>query len=108
MAPDADAPSAPAPEKIVRSAGPGEAVTIEVPVIPKEMRTVRIPAHSGPTAIAYVKDLPWVDTPDRLFQDLLDGNHDSDDEPDCPRSGRSPRSIRGVTVSGNNLFLLRL
>lgn len=64
-------PQAPAPASIARTAGPGEAVTIEVPVVPKEIRTNRVPVHSGPIAIAYVKDLTWVDTPDRLFQDLL-------------------------------------
>jgi cholesterol transport system auxiliary component len=46
-------------------------VTIATPVIPKEIRTTRVPVHSGPIAIAYVEDLTWVDTPDRLFQDLL-------------------------------------
>jgi cholesterol transport system auxiliary component len=64
-------PSAPAPESVVRSANAGEAVTIETPVIPKELRSVRVPAQSGETAIAYIKGLQWVDTPDRLFQDLL-------------------------------------
>ena len=64
-------PQAPAPENVVRTAGPGEAVTIAIPVIPKEIRTTRVPVHSGPIAIAYVEDLTWVDTPDRLFQDLL-------------------------------------
>lgn len=64
-------PAAPAPESVVRSASAGEAVTIAVPVIPKELRTVRVPAQVGPTAVAYIKDLQWVDTPDRLFQDLL-------------------------------------
>ena len=65
------APSAPAPASVVRSANAGEAITIEVPVVPKELRSVRVPASSGETAIAYIKDLQWVDTPDRLFQDLL-------------------------------------
>lgn len=64
-------PQAPAPESIARTAQPGEAVTIELPVVPKEIRTNRVPVHSGPIAIAYVKDLTWVDTPDKLFQDLL-------------------------------------
>jgi cholesterol transport system auxiliary component len=64
-------PQAPAPASIARTAGPGEAVTIEAPVIPKEIRTNRVPVHSGPIAIAYVENLTWVDTPDRLFQDLL-------------------------------------
>ena len=65
------APSAPAPESVVRSASAGQAVTIETPIIPKELRGVRVPAFAGPTAIAYIKGLQWVDTPDRLFQDLL-------------------------------------
>ena len=64
-------PSAPAPTSVVRSANAGEAVTIDVPVIPKELRSVRVPAQVGETAIAYIKDLQWVDTPDHLFQDLL-------------------------------------
>ena len=64
-------PQAPAPESIARTAGPGESVTIDIPVIPKEVRTTRVPVHEGPIAIAYVKDLTWVDIPDRLFQDLL-------------------------------------
>ena len=64
-------PQAPAPDSIARTARPGEAVTIELPVVPKEIRTNRVPVHSGPIAIAYVQDLTWVDTPDKLFQDLL-------------------------------------
>ena len=64
-------PQAPAPENIARTAGPGESVTIDTPVIPREVRTTRVPVHEGPIAIAYVQDLTWVDTPDRLFQDLL-------------------------------------
>lgn len=65
-------PEAAAPESVVRNAGAGEAVTILVPIIPKELRTVRVPAQIGPTAVAYIKDLQWVDTPDRLFQDLIE------------------------------------
>ena len=65
------APSAAAPAQVVRSANAGEAVTIDVPVIPKELRSVRVPAQVGETAIAYIKGLQWVDTPDHLFQDLL-------------------------------------
>jgi cholesterol transport system auxiliary component len=65
------APSSPAPASVARSANAGEAVTIEVPVIPKELRSVRVPVQQGETAIAYIKGLQWVDTPDRLFQDLL-------------------------------------
>lgn len=62
---------APAPGSVTRSAAAGESVTIAVPVIPKELNTTRVPAQVGPTAVAYIKGLQWVETPDRLFQDLL-------------------------------------
>ena len=63
--------SAPAPQSIQRTAGPGDAITIDVPVVPKELATTRVPALVGPTAIAYIKDVQWVESPDRLFQDLV-------------------------------------
>jgi cholesterol transport system auxiliary component len=63
--------AAPAPPTISRAAAPGEAITIDVPVVPKEIATTRVPALVGPTAVAYIKDLQWVESPDRLFQDLL-------------------------------------
>lgn len=64
-------PTAPAPEAVVRSANAGESVTIETPIIPEELRTVRVPAQVGLTAVAYIQDLRWIDTPDDLLQDLL-------------------------------------
>jgi len=54
----------------VRSSSAGEAVTIAIPIIGKELRTTRVPAITY-TEVAYIEDLMWVDTPDRLFQDLL-------------------------------------
>ncbi len=63
--------AAPAPASISRAAAPGEALTIEVPVIPKELNTTRVPALVGPTAVAYIEDIQWVESPDKLFQDLL-------------------------------------
>lgn len=56
---------------VARSASAGQAVTIAVPVIGKELRTVRVPAQVSYMEVAYVEDLQWVDTPDRLFQELL-------------------------------------
>jgi cholesterol transport system auxiliary component len=64
-------PEAPQPVSIVRAANAGEAVTINVPIVAKELRTTRIPAQIGPTAVQYIEDIAWVDTPDRLFKDLL-------------------------------------
>lgn len=63
--------AAPAPAAVNRTAAAGEAITIDVPVIPKELATTRVPALAGPTAIAYIEDLLWVEQPDRLFQDLV-------------------------------------
>jgi cholesterol transport system auxiliary component len=63
--------SAPAPESIARASAPGETIMIDVPLIPKELATTRVPAQVGPTAIAYIQDLQWVESPDRLFQDLV-------------------------------------
>ena len=56
---------------MIRSASAGQAVTISVPIIPKELRTVRVPVQVSYMEVAYVEDLQWVDTPDRLFQELL-------------------------------------
>jgi cholesterol transport system auxiliary component len=62
---------APMPTDTTRTATAGQAVTIALPVVSKELRTIRVPARVSDTEVAYVKDLQWVDTPDRLFQDLL-------------------------------------
>ena len=64
-------PESAAPAQISRSAIAGEAVTIEVPIVAKELRSVRVPAQVGATSVAYIQDLQWVDTPDKLFQILL-------------------------------------
>jgi cholesterol transport system auxiliary component len=60
-----------APVTIARTAIAGEAVTIETPVIGKEIRQVRVPALEGPGRVTYIEDLQYVDTPDKLFQALL-------------------------------------
>ncbi|MFL6828997.1 MAG: ABC-type transport auxiliary lipoprotein family protein [Sphingomicrobium sp.] len=64
-------PQAPDPGQLVRAANAGEAVTIAVPTIGKELRTTRVPVQVTPTAIEYLTDLTLVDTPDRMFADLL-------------------------------------
>ena len=63
--------TAPLPASIARTATAGEALTIDVPVISKELSTTRVPALVGPTAVAYIEGLQWVESPDKLFQDLL-------------------------------------
>ena len=63
--------AAPLPASIARTAAAGEALTIDVPVISKDLNTTRVPALVGPTAVAYIEGLQWVESPDKLFQDLL-------------------------------------
>ena len=63
--------TAPSPGPIARSGNAGESVTIEEPVIAKEIRVTRVAAQVGSTTVAYIKDLNLVDTPDKLFKDLL-------------------------------------
>ena len=55
----------------VRVASAGDAVTISAPIVSKELRSIRVPVQVSHTEVAYVKNLQWVDTPDRLFKDLL-------------------------------------
>jgi cholesterol transport system auxiliary component len=64
-------PEAAATGEYTRSAAAGQSVTVTPPVISKELRTVRIPVQVTPTDVQYVTDAQWVDTPDRLFANLL-------------------------------------
>jgi len=64
-------PEAPTPADAVRSASAGQAVTIEVPETPTELKVLRVPVQVAPTEVEYVTNLQWADTPDRLFQRLL-------------------------------------
>lgn len=65
-------PEAPDPGNIARTASAGQAVTIATPVIPNELRTIRVPVQISPTDVQYVTNLQWVDTPDHLFQSLVE------------------------------------
>jgi cholesterol transport system auxiliary component len=59
------------PGEIARTASAGQAVTIAVPVVAKELRTNRVPVQVSPTDVQYVTNAQWVDTPDHLFQQLV-------------------------------------
>lgn len=65
-------PEAQEPAQIARSAAAGQAVTITTPTVPRELAVVRVPAQLSPTNVQYVTNLQLVDTPDRLFQGLLE------------------------------------
>jgi cholesterol transport system auxiliary component len=64
-------PEAAEPAQIARTAAAGQAVTINVPTVPKELSAVRVPVQISPTDVQYVANLQLVDTPDRLFQGLV-------------------------------------
>jgi cholesterol transport system auxiliary component len=64
-------PEAPDPGQIQRTANAGQTVTIATPIVAKELRTTRIPVQVTATDVQYVTDAQWVDTPDRLFADLI-------------------------------------
>jgi cholesterol transport system auxiliary component len=64
-------PEAPDPGQIARTAAAGQAVTVAAPVIAKELRTTRVAVQLTPTDVQYVTNLQMVDTPDKLFKDLL-------------------------------------
>jgi cholesterol transport system auxiliary component len=59
------------PGPMTRASHSGQAVSIAVPIVAKELRTVRVPVQVSPTDVQYVTNLQWIDTPDRLFQALL-------------------------------------
>jgi cholesterol transport system auxiliary component len=59
------------PGPMTRAGAPAQSVTIALPIVAKELRTVRVPVQLSPTDVQYVTGLQWVDTPDRLFKDLL-------------------------------------
>ena len=40
-------------------------------MVAKEIRTTRVAAQTGSTTVAYIKDLTLVDTPDKLFKNLV-------------------------------------
>ena len=65
-------PEAADPGAVQRTVNAGQAVTVSTPTVPKELRSVRVPVQLGPTDIQYVTDLQWVDTPDKLFQALVE------------------------------------
>ena len=64
-------PEIASPGEFERAANAGQAVTINTPVTGKDLHTVRVPVQVTPTDVQYVADAQWVDTPDRLFQNLV-------------------------------------
>jgi len=54
-----------------RTAAEGEAITVVVPAVPRELQTLRAPVHETEVGISYLKDAQWVEMPADLFARLL-------------------------------------
>jgi cholesterol transport system auxiliary component len=64
-------PEAAEPAAIVRTAAAGQAVTIATPTVQRELSTARVPVQVNPTDVQYVSNLQLVDTPAKLFGNLV-------------------------------------
>jgi cholesterol transport system auxiliary component len=54
-----------------RSAVPGDAISISVPMVPQALANTRVAVNSGDVSVAYVKDAVWVEPPAKLFHRVL-------------------------------------
>lgn len=54
-----------------RTAGEGQAITVVVPTVPRELATLRVPVHESELAVAYLKNAQWVEMPANLFARLV-------------------------------------
>ncbi len=50
-----------------RTAAEGEAITVVVPTVPRELETLRVPVHETELAVSYLKNAQWVEMPANLF-----------------------------------------
>ena len=46
-------------------------ISVAIPSVPQSLLTPRVAVQTSPTAIAYLKNAQWVDTPNKLFRNLL-------------------------------------
>ena len=54
-----------------RSAAAGEAITVVDPTVPQALRTTRVPVYVSDTAIQYLENAQWVESPGTLFGRLV-------------------------------------
>lgn len=59
------------PAQTTSTAGEGEAITVVVPTVSRELETVRVPVHESEIAVAYLKKAQWVEPPATLFARLV-------------------------------------
>ena len=54
-----------------RSAAEGQAITVVVPTVPRELQTLRVPVHETELGISYLKNAQWVSMPAELFSRVI-------------------------------------
>ena len=54
-----------------RSAAEGQAITVVVPTVPRELETLRVPVHETELGVSYLKNAQWIAMPADLFARLL-------------------------------------
>ena len=54
-----------------RSAAAGEAITVVVPSVPRELETLRVPVHETELGVSYLKNAQWIEMPAELFARLV-------------------------------------
>ena len=54
-----------------RSAAEGQAITVVVPTVPRELETLRVPVHETELGVSYLKNAQWVAMPADLFARLV-------------------------------------
>jgi cholesterol transport system auxiliary component len=54
-----------------RTAAEGQAITVAVPTVPRELQTLRVPVHESELAVSYLKDAQWVEMPATLFARVI-------------------------------------
>jgi cholesterol transport system auxiliary component len=50
-----------------RTAAEGQAITVVVPTVPRELQSLRVPVHETELAVSYLKNAQWVEMPATLF-----------------------------------------
>jgi cholesterol transport system auxiliary component len=80
-----------APANAGQTVGDGRAVTVLPPTVPQELNLPRVPVRTA-GGVAYLKDARWIDTPNRLFRDMLA-------ETIAARTGRPVLDIRQYAIA---------
>lgn len=59
------------PAASTSNAAEGDAITVAVPNVARELETVRVPVHESEIAVAYLKNAQWVEPPAAMFARLV-------------------------------------